>query len=287
MIVSRIYGGLGNQMFQYASARQLATRLGTDLLLDVTQFQTYKLHDYAIHRFPLKSAEMSAEMAMHRPLRFGGKLWKRLFCSGCPPLKLVREKGLAWQALLANAADNSYLVGYWQSESYFATMRPQLLQELTLTESADGRDAEIIDEMRSTTSVAVHVRRGDYVSNAATNLVHGTCDSAYYQRSVTLLADQYGPLKLFVFSDDPAWCRDNLRLGHPTVFVDHNDTQRNCEDLRVMSHARHFVVANSSFSWWGAWLSTSVEKTVCAPARWFRTAKNDETDIVPRTWHRM
>ena len=166
-------------------------------------------------------------------------------------------------------------------------MRPQLLQELTLTESADGRDAEIIDEMRSTTSVAVHVRRGDYVSNAATNLVHGTCDSAYYQRSVTLLADQYGPLKLFVFSDDPAWCRDNLRLGHPTVFVDHNDTQRNCEDLRVMSHARHFVVANSSFRWWGAWLSTSVEKTVCAPARWFRTAKNDETDIVPRTWHRI
>lgn len=287
MIVSRIYGGLGNQMFQYAAARQLAARLGTDLFLDATQFQTYKLHGYAIHRYPLKSKEMSPEVGSRGPLRFGGKWWKRLLSSGGPPLKLVREKGLAWQSQLQEARDNSYLVGYWQSERYFSNVRPQLLQELTLTEPAEGRDAEIIHAMRSTTSVTVHVRRGDYVSNAATNQVHGTCDSEYYQRSVTLLAAKHGPLNLFVFSDDPAWCRENLRMGHPTVFVDHNDAERNCEDLCVMSHARHFIVANSSFSWWGAWLSTSEDKTVCAPARWFRTSRNDESDIVPKSWHRI
>lgn len=287
MIVSRIYGGLGNQMFQYAAARQLAARLDTDLLLDVTQFQAYKLHGYAIYRYPLKSQEMSQDIGSRKPLRFGGRLLKRLLRSGGPPLKLVREKGLAWQPQLQEATDNSYLAGYWQSERYFADIRPQLLQEFEMTEPAQGRDAEIIDEMRSTTSVTVHVRRGDYVSNAATNQVHGTCDSEYYQRSVTLLANMYGPLNLFVFSDDPAWCRGNLQLGHPTVFVDHNDAQRNCEDLRVMSHARHFIVANSSFSWWAAWLSTSEDKTVCAPARWFRTSKNDESDIVPKSWHRI
>ena len=147
MIVSRIYGGLGNQMFQYAAARQLAAQLGTDLLLDVTQFQTYKLHGYSLYRYPLKSQEMPPEIGLRRPLRFGGKLMKRLLRSGGPPLTLVREKGLAWQPQLQAARDHSYLAGYWQSERYFTDVRPQLLEEFRLTEPSEGRDAEIIHEM--------------------------------------------------------------------------------------------------------------------------------------------
>ncbi len=287
MIVSRIYGGLGNQMFQYAAARQLATTLGTDLVLDTTPFQTYRLHAYSLDRFPLQATELSVELQGLRPPRFGGSIWKRLLRSGGPVLKLVREKGLAYQSRINESPDNSYLVGYWQSERYFADIRSLLLSEFSLAEQAVGRDAEIIQQMQSVTSVAVHVRRGDYVSNASTNLVHGTCDADYYLRSVKFLAEKFGPLELFVFSDDPAWCRDNLRLGHPTVFVDHNDAMRNCEDLRVMNHARHFVIANSSFSWWGAWLSQSEGKVVCAPTRWFRTTKNDDKDIVPESWNRI
>jgi hypothetical protein len=287
VIVSRIAGGLGNQMFQYAAGRRVADRLGVEFQYDLTGFDTYKLHACALHRFSLQSRPMDRALVPRLPARFGGSRWRRLLRIGGPPLSLFREDGLAWQSSIESVGDNSYLVGYWQSEKYFADIRPKLVQEFTLSSPAVGRDLQVMKEMAAATSVMLHVRRGDYVSNAGTNQIHGTCDESYYQRAVALLADKCGPLHLFVFSDDPAWCRENLKFKHPTTVVDHNDASRNCEDLRLMSQAQHFIIANSSFSWWGAWLSMSPGKIICAPQLWFRTTDRDESDIVPAAWRRI
>lgn len=287
MIVSRIAGGLGNQMFQYAAGRQLAERLGTAFYCDLTPFENYKLHACALHRFSLQATMMDRATRFQFPIRFGGSWWRRLLRINGPHLSLFREADLAWQPEIDSVTDNSYLVGYWQSEKYFSNIRTTLLQEFSLPSPAIGRDLEVIKAMQSSMSVSLHVRRGDYVTNAATNQVHGTCDEAYYQRAVSMLSEECGPLHLFVFSDDPAWCRANLKFAHQTTVVDHNDAARNCEDLRLMSYAKHFVIANSSFSWWGAWLSTYHTKIVCAPKRWFRTTERNESDIVPETWRRL
>ena len=135
--------------------------------------------------------------------------------------------------------------------------------------------------------MSLHIRRGDYVSNAKIAGVHGTIALDYYARAAALIAERAGgdPV-FFVFSDDPAWAAANLTLGWPTRIVDHNGA-RASEDLRLMAACRHHIIANSSFSWWGAWLSPAADKTVVAPQPWFRDPALDDSTIVPQGWIRL
>ena len=287
VIVSRISGGLGNQMFQYAAGRRLADRLGTSLMLDLSSFRNDPLRAFALDRYELRTDAMTDAMRARLPVRFGGSWWRRLLRVNGAAIRVLREKGLGYQPGIESAGDDTMLVGYWQSERYFSDLRPQLLREFALTTPVSGRDAEVAAEMAASISVAIHVRRGDYVSNTGTHQTYGTCDPDYYQKSADVLAREIGPIRLFVFSDDPDWCRASLRFEYPMVIVDHNDAARSCEDLRLMSQAQHFIIANSSFSWWAAWLATTPGKIVCAPKRWFRSDERDETDIVPTVWRRV
>ena len=274
-------------MFQYAAGRRLADRLGTSLMLDLSSFRNDPLRAFALDRYQLRTDAMTDAMQARLPVRFGGSWWRRLLRVNGAGLNVLREKGLGYQPGIESADDDTLLVGYWQSERYFADLRPQLLREFSLTTPVTGRDAEVAAAMAESRSVTIHVRRGDYVSNTGTNQTYGTCDSDYYRRAADVLARESGPIRLFVFSDDPDWCRASLRFEYPTVIVDHNDATRSCEDLRLMSHAQHFIIANSSFSWWAAWLSTRPGIIVCAPKRWFRSDDRDEADIVPAAWRRI
>lgn len=289
MIVSRIAGGLGNQMFQYALGRRLAARHNTQLLLDTSLFATYNLHAFGLHHLNIQAQIADNSVRRWFPFRYGGSSWWRRWVrrDRGRPLQLVKERQLPFQPAVLDAADHSYIAGYWQCERYFDEIRPQLLQEFAVRSPQAGRDAELAALMQATNSVMLHVRRGDYVSDPAANRRHGTCDLDYYQRAVASLARDVGRLHLFVFSDDPAWCRDNIQLGHETTVVDHNDASRNFEDLRLMSQAKHFVIANSSFSWWGAWLGSFPDKIVCAPQLWFRAPEMDGRDVVPTSWRRF
>jgi hypothetical protein len=128
------------------------------------------------------------------------------------------------------------------------------------------------------------VRRGDYVQNPVTNARHGLCPLEYYHTAVRTLAAQVPDPQFFVFSDDPDWTQQNLKLPYPTTYVTCNGLERDYEDLRLMSHCRHHIIANSSFSWWGAWLSTFPAKTVLAPSTWFREPPQASRDRVPAGW---
>ncbi len=290
MIVVRLSGGLGNQMFQYAAGCEVACRLKTQLVLDGSEFDVPGYHHLSIVHQRIEAQFYDSRTMPSRPGRFGDSWPRRLlqrFRTGQPTLHFVRERGQLWTDLLERAVDHSYLQGYWQSERFFSGVREKLVREFRPARPLNEQDHAVLDAMAESNSVLVHVRRGDYVSNTRANQVHGTCDTAYYTKAVKRLSDEFGELHLFVFSDDPRWCRENLQFDHPVTFVDHNDASRNCEELWLMQHARHFVIANSSFSWWAAWLGDFPGKRIIAPKPWYRDSGRDEGDLIPASWERI
>ncbi|HET6995265.1 MAG TPA: alpha-1,2-fucosyltransferase, partial [Chitinophagaceae bacterium] len=139
-----------------------------------------------------------------------------------------------------------------------------------------------LDEIRSVNAVSIHVRRGDYVNDKETNAVHGVCSIDYYREAINRLSGEISEPRFYIFSDDMDWARANLPISpHLAVYVDNNQMASH-EDLRLMSSCKHHIIANSSFSWWGAWLSDYAGKKVIAPRNWFRTLENK--DIIPNGW---
>jgi hypothetical protein len=201
---------------------------------------------------------------------------------------VVRERAFTFQPKVLGQRPPAYLDGYWQSEKYFGDVADVIRKDFTVKRAPSAANAAWLDRIGATVSVSIHVRRGDYVTNADANKFHGTCGIDYYQRAVQMLSSRLGGRpEFFVFSDDPAWVRANLDLGsHPHHYVTNNDAQTNYEDLRLMSSCRHHIIANSTFSWWGAWLNASPDKVVVAPRRWFRADEMDDRDLVPSGWVR-
>ncbi|MCA9035096.1 MAG: alpha-1,2-fucosyltransferase [Planctomycetaceae bacterium] len=291
MIICRFLGGLGNQLFQYAAARSLANRCRSEVVADSRLFASYKLHSYLIDRFPVRMVDASSadlRGMILPPEKRGPVNWLYWSVRNRGRLNVFREKTLRYQPQFEDLADNTYLWGYWQSEKYFRSIEPLLREELAIPEPADEANQEALKQIRSELSVSLHIRRGDYVSNSKTNQIHGTCSLDYYQEAARFMADQSGEHPVFfVFSDDSVWTRENLKLPFPMKFMSHNPVDVPLADLKLMSSCRHHVIANSSFSWWGAWLNPSPEKTVIACRTWFADPGRDDRDIVPDSWHRI
>src|SRR5262245_22998586 len=259
MILAKLQGGLSNQMFQYAAARRLAHRHGTELLLDASGYanvsagttrRSYELHHYRIRARLATARELIGTDGLP-PARLRDlplALWRRVR----PRFRLVAQAGFAFDEKILALPDNVCLSGYWLSEKYFADIAPLVREELTLRDPPAGENARLIAMMQTMPSVSLHVRRGDYVHDPRTNRVHGTCSSDYYARAIEHIARRVPGARLFVFSDDLEWVEANLPLPSPVEFVRHNQGPRAHEDLRLMSHCWHHIIANSTFSWWGA-----------------------------------
>ena len=142
-------------------------------------------------------------------------------------------------------------------------------------------------EVRKAGAISMHVRRGDYVNNPQTNAFHGVCTIEYYQNAAALLAGQVAEPKFVVFTDDLAWACENLNLQWPTLFVEHDDDCLPHNDIWLMAQCSHHIIANSSFSWWGAWLGVNPQRLVIAPAQWFRQPDIDTSDLFPEAWVRL
>jgi hypothetical protein len=286
-------GGLGNQMFQYAAGRSLACRLKTVLKLDTSFLDT--LHEgntpraYELNCFEIASETASrddiagilGEKSLYNVIR--AKVGKRLGKRWENP-RLYREPHYHYDENFENLTDNTYLVGYWHSERYFSRNAVLLAQEFTCRDPLAGHNMEIAGVIGRTDAVAIHVRRGDYVTDRATNQFHGVCGLDYYKAAVAAIVGRIREPHFFVFSDDHAWVKEHLLFDHPTTFVDCNGPNNGYEDLRLMSLCRHNIIANSSFSWWGAWLNRNSAKTVIAPRRWFNISAQDTRDLIPADW---
>lgn len=279
MITVKLIGGLGNQMFQYALGRHLSIKNNCDLYMDINEFETYKLHKYSLQHFQIKENFLKLE-----------DVPKKSFFDRFNFLKtgVIQERNFNFSKNILDIKAPSYLEGFWQSELYFNEIRETLIKDFEVEKPLTGKNLKVFEEIKGVDSISLHVRRGDYVSNQQTNSFHGTCSLNYYKRSLDYIIEKKpGDLKIFAFSDDPQWIKENLKTEIPIRFVDHNDADANFEDLRLMSLCKNNIIANSSFSWWGAWLNQNSEKIVIAPQRWYNNDKVDTSDVVPNSWTRI
>ena len=287
MVVVRLRGGLGNQMFQYAAGRRLALQLGTELKLDATAYMAGANRHYSLTHF-----RVAAEVATPRKIDYWlgrGNVLARLSVRFFQrkSIQQVTEQNFRFDPEVLTLPDNVYLDGYWQDERYFADASDQIRKDLSFHEPLRGRNAELATRIGSCTAVALHVRRGDYVDNPSTNAWHGVCSTTFYRNSIERInADCDDPV-FFVFSDDLAWARRNLPLPCNAVFVAGNDATQAALDLHLMTLCRHHIIANSSFSWWGAWLAKHPDQIVLAPKHWYRNLEPGDRNPAPSQWERI
>lgn len=292
MIITRLIGGLGNQLFQYAFARRVAHFNRVSLKLDITAFQSYPTRAYRLNHFNILEDFASPEdvSRLKSPsARNPRTTWTALSNRVLPYYRrsCIWERSLGFDPNMLKVGGNAYLRGYWGNEKYFMDIEGMIRDELKVKDPPSPDNEQVLGLISSAESICIHVRRGDFVVNARTNQVHGVCSIEYYRKALELLTTSATNPHLFVFSDDPTWTMENLRFEHATTYVTHNGADRDYEDLRLMSACKHFIIANSTFSWWGAWLSTNPEKVVVAPRRWLADPTLNAQVELPDRWIRV
>ena len=297
MIIVRLRGGLGNQLFQYAAGKALAERHSTELLLDL---YTYSKHPY--RKFELSKFNVDAEEATREQIHqfTGGNpviryLNKRENYFRCPNVFVQPHYHFYEDFFLLPG--NLYLSGYWQSEKYFTPIGSIIRKQFTSKVKLDDQNSSLINKMRSENSISVHVRRGDYAS-AAYSSFFGSLSPAYYEKSIEKMRREVESPVFYFFSDDPAWCKQTFS-GLKAEFIEHNKGDESFKDMMLMSSCRHNIIANSTFSWWGAWLNQHENKKVIAPQEWFQTnylTKKEPVypsrlyntkDLIPDSWIKL
>lgn len=284
-VISRLHGGLGNQLFQYAVGRAVSLRSGSDLLLDARQYTKDNPFSYDLAHFAIAGRVASnAELPPGKDQPLAYARWRML--GGSP--RFVRERGLGFNERIETIGQDCYLHGYFQSERYFAAIEQTLRTDLSFTAPPSQANVRMADRIRGGPSVSLHIRRGDYVSSAKARSTHGAPELGYYRRALEEIRTRSGrDAVVYLFSNDPDWVRENMRLDAELAPVAINDGRTAYEDLRLMSLCDHHVIANSTFSWWGAWLNPSENKIVIAPEQWFASPKLSNPDITPAGWLRL
>lgn len=294
MIISRLIGGLGNQMFQYAVARSLAMRTGGEALLDIAAYDTFRVFPYSLGDLSVRAGIARPEQ-VYRLRRAAERGVRAILARRVPILRslqhdhVVVEKHFHFDPGVLRLRGNVYLEGYWQSEKYFAEHRDVIRADLQVRTPPDAFNADMARRIRAAgaNAVSLHIRRGDYITNPSANAFHGSCEPSYYRAALAALVGHGIQPVVFAFSDDPEWARTHLALDAPCTFVVQDDPGRSVEDLRLMSLCSHHVIANSTFSWWGAWLGHNPARRVIAPATWFKGSDWDTRDLIPSSWQRL
>jgi len=292
MIVIFLMGGLGNQMFQYALGRRLAIERGIPLKLDLSWFGAQTLRQYRLGQFNIR-----AEIAQVKDLRYFDYITRKdifarvfkKYQSYLPYYKrrFVKQIGNGFDPAINNVTNKVLLKGYWQSEQYFKTIEETLRQDFQLKSALITDYQHLVAKIQSGESVSIHVRRGDYVHNLRTNSVHGICSMEYYQKAVDLIRSKIPDPLFFIFSDEPEWAQENFHLEIPFIIVPNEGENSDVQQLHLMSLCNHHILANSSFSWWGAWLDNSPNKIVIAPSKWFASERIKNDDLLPNGWIRL
>ncbi len=294
MIVVNIIGGLGNQMFQYAFGYAMSKENNTKLKLDVSGFNAYDLRDYELD---LYNVEENSELKSRYDSLLNKLNSKHNTILSRAVRKILRgllkftkfyyqeKEGVAFDEDVFNVEVDTYFYGYWQNEKYFKKYRKELLEIFTL-KNIHPKAKEYQQKIIESESVSLHIRRGDYVTNTHANSIHGTCDIDYYKKAVMEILKSKEQVYFFIFSDDLDWAKDNLNFISNKTFVELEANTPDHEEMCLMSQCKHNIIANSSFSWWGAWLNKNEEKIVITPKKWFsdKNKQKHSEGIVPAAW---
>ena len=274
MIKIKLKGGLGNQLFQYALGRHLSIIHDTRLAFDLSSLNSDPLRDYRLNVFNISGS----------PEKPFSNILKNIIS---PALENYNEKFFQFDPDVLKIPNNSYLEGYWQTEKYFEAIKGIIKSDLSLACPISDRLRPLQDAMHATNSVSIHIRRGDYATNPTTTAFHGLCPVDWYLSAIGKIQERVDNINYFVFSDDYSWVTENIFPPGPTTYIQPSKSGKEAEDLYLMSQCKHNIIANSSFSWWGAWLNQNENKVVIAPQKWFVGAQLDTIDLIPSSWLRM
>ncbi len=298
MIITKIQGGLGNQMFQYAIGRHLAYLNRTDLRLDISSYNNQNKNDtprkYSLSYFniiedfstkkDIKKMKLPNMATKNIFLRIYRKIFRGLEAK--KPLHkrtYIREPYFGFCVDILKIKGNVYLSGNWQNEKYFKDIDNIIRKDFTLKNKSNNYIKLANQILNTDNSISLHVRRGDYVHNKKTNEYHGICSLNYYKKAINIIASKINLPTFFVFSDDIKWVKKNIKTRYPIVFISGNYL-KDYEELILMSKCKYNIIANSSFSWWGAWLNNNPDKVVIAPKKWFQAATRINDNPCPENW---
>lgn len=295
MILLPLNGGLGNQMFQYACGKALALKHQTSLVLSFsllnqnTKGTTKRSFELEVFRVNINEATVE-DLKRLKPIfyRAINVLAFKLGFKGIQMSKYFIENKFSYNTNIKKVGKDCYLSGYWQSPKYFSSIESLIRNEFSFYKQLDDKNLEIVDLIENANSVSLHIRRTDFKTTVS-NTTHGICSLDYYKKAVEFISTKLANPHFFVFSDDINWAKENLKLPYPLTFISGNNGDKSYIDMQLMSACKHNIIANSSFSWWGAWLNSNRSKIVIAPKNWFSNEiLNSQTnDLIPEEWIRM
>ena len=292
IVVGALLGGIGNQMFQYAAAKALALHHSAELFLDLRGFDRYPSHNgyeldrvFGIYVRKATTKQLRANFGLcGTPLAL--KLLRRPMFSALRPKALVIEPSLQYWDRLREIPMPFYMMGYWQSEKYFSEITQSLREIFRFRLPLSAFNSGIAEEISSCRSVAIHIRRGDYISHKKTSQIMSVCSMEYYKRAINFIENLFKEPVFYIFSDDPDWATTHFKFLDRKTIISHNKSENSYVDMQLMSYCKHQIIANSTFSWWGAWLNPDPEKTVIAPRKWFCNGF-DDGELIPPRWIRL
>ncbi len=298
MIIIKLFGGLGNQLFQYALGRHLSIKSALPLLLDAESgFQndfykrTYSLHVFHTQAKLLDTKTIRLLQRFQNPLGRREKLenWIDKHLKGINPIFIYEKHYQFDEAILAREIKPmTYFSGYWQSEKYFKPIANVIRQDLIFKEDLSEKNLRIAEAIQSKNSVCLHVRRLLGIADGKINQegvkFHGSIDLPFYQKAMDLIAQRQENLHFYIFGDVIDWAKEHIQLSFPCTFVEGN---LDYQDLQLMRLCKHHIIPNSTFAWWSAWLNTYPQKIVIAPDAWFADKTVNTKDIYPESWIRI
>jgi hypothetical protein len=285
-----LFGGLGNQMFQYAAARALSVRLNRPITIDLSWFlfgtknttpRVFELGCFTLSESLTVQSSRIRGFYLHflYPRLKNTELGKRI----ARRLHLYRDAdAMVYDGRFRLLQHPVLLWGYFQSEKYFEDVREHIRDDFQFNQPLTGRNREIEEQIRRSPSVAIHIRRGDYIANKYARQVFAVCSIAYYRRAIRYISERVEAAQFYVFSDEPAWAETHIPIPG-AVYVNWNTGMDSSIDMRLMSLCDHQILANSSFSWWGAWLNPHKDKIVVAPSVWLKDTQCSN-DLIPAEW---
>ena len=287
MIIAFLKGGLGNQFFQYAFGRNLARIHNTVLKLDISDFQGASRIPYYLSHYNIQENFASPEEIKNLIDLRQTVISKWIYSLFHNRPKITKNhivvKSPHFDPGFLKLPDNVYINGYFQSEKYFIDIANIIRNEFKVKYELGGKNKDIAEMMKTVSSVGIGVRRGDYVTDPKANQTHGVCSLDYYYHCIEQINLKVKCPHFFVFSDDIDWCRNNLKVKYPINYIDHPQ-DKPYDKLRLMSFCKHYIISNSSFDWWGAWLAPNKDKIVFAPEKWFARGDINTDGIIPDNW---
>ena len=276
-------------MFQYAFALYLSEKHQTNLKADVSYLLRRDIKDknHVFRNYDLDVFDLNVDLATQTEVNGLTRYLRQPYLNAAANKLMGRkstyivETDMSFMPTAFNAGGNVYLEGYWQSEKYFAPVADILKKLFVIKAAFPAHVNELIKEISGQNSVCVNIRRGDFVNS----LTHGVCSPEYYNKAEKLLSESQANMVFYVFSDDLEWCKQNLKFFCRTVFVDHAFAgPKFAWYFHLMTCCKHFIIANSSFAWWAAYLAPHQNKTVIAPSKWVIANSLYNADIYPDAW---